>query len=181
MEGLQATNENKDPHMTAIGHSYGSLTVGTASRQDGGIPGADDIILLGSPGTGVDKAEDLGVGKEHVFVGAAENDPVTKLPSKQQSVAGFMGLLVGGPPAAYVAGDIADQGDDDLYFGKDPASEAFGARRFQVDDGPRPVLDHGGFDAHSQYFTPNKDAVSAENIAQIVAGDRKEMKWVEYR
>ncbi|MGW1730625.1 alpha/beta hydrolase, partial [Streptomyces sp. NPDC001999] len=104
MEGLQVTNENKDPHMTAIGHSYGSLTVGTASQQDGGIPGADDVILLGSPGTGVDKAEDLGVGKEHVFVGAAENDPVTKLPSKRQSVAGSLGLLVGGPPAAYVAG-----------------------------------------------------------------------------
>lgn len=181
MEGLQVTNENKDPHMTAIGHSYGSLTVGTASQQDGGIPGADDVILLGSPGTGVDKAEDLGVGKEHVFVGAAENDPVTKLPSKQQSVAGSLGLLVGGPPAAYVAGDIADQGDDDLYFGKDPASEAFGARRFMVDDGPRPILDHGGFDAHSQYFTPDKDDVSARNIAKIVAGKPENILQEEWR
>ncbi|MFE9948683.1 hypothetical protein ACFYRJ_14210 [Streptomyces sp. NPDC005531] len=106
-------------------------------------------------------AEDLGVGKEHVFVGAAENDPVTKLPSKQ-SVAGSLGLLVGGPPAAYAAGDIADQGDDDLYFGKDPASEAFGAGRFKVDDGPRPILDQGGFDAHSQYFTPQRCGICRE-------------------
>lgn len=62
MSGLTATNENQDPHVTAVGHSYGSLTVGTAAKQSGGIPGVDDIILLGSPGVGVDKAEDLGVG-----------------------------------------------------------------------------------------------------------------------
>jgi alpha/beta hydrolase family protein len=75
MRGLGATNDHEDPHLTAIGHSYGSRTVGAATQEDGGIPGADDIILLGSPGVGVDKAEDLGVGKDHVFVGAAENDP----------------------------------------------------------------------------------------------------------
>lgn len=181
MSGLQVTNENKDPHLTAIGHSYGSLTVGTAAHMGGGIPGADDIILLGSPGVGVDKAEDLGVGKDHVFVGAAENDPVTKLPSKQQSASGIVGLLAGGPTVAYLAGDIADQGDDDLYFGKDPASEAFGARRFEVDDGPRPVLDAGKFKAHSQYFTPEKDAVSARNVAQIVAGKPEGIEAEEWR
>lgn len=180
MGGLAATNEHEDPHLTAIGHSYGSLTVGTAAQQDGGIPGADDIILLGSPGTGVDKAEDLGVGKDHVYVGAAENDPVTKLPSKQQSAWGGV-AMAGGPLVSYIVGDIADQGDDDLYFGKDPASEAFGARRFEVDDGPRPILEFGAFDAHSQYFTPEKDAVSARNIAQIVAGKSENIKTEEWR
>ncbi|MFD3484556.1 alpha/beta hydrolase [Streptomyces sp. NPDC058665] len=180
MNGLGATNENKDPHITAIGHSYGSLTVGTAAQQ-GGIPHADDIILLGSPGTGADKAEDLGVGKDHVYVGAADNDPVTQLPSKQQSAAGFAGLLAGGPLGAYVVGDIADRGDDDLYFGKDPASEAFGATRFEVDHGAHPILDGGGFDAHSQYFTPEKDKESANNIALIVAGQPERIKTEEWR
>ncbi|MGC5344063.1 alpha/beta hydrolase [Streptomyces sp. DT171] len=181
MDGLKATNRDDDPHITAIGHSYGSLTVGTAARESGGIPAVDDIILLGSPGVGVDKAEDLGVGKDHTFVGAADNDPVTKLPSKQQSAAGFVGLLAGGPLASYVAGDIADQGDDDVYFGKDPASEAFGARRFEVDDGPHPILDAGGFDAHSQYFTPEKDQMSANNVALIVAGQSERIKTAEWR
>lgn len=181
MSGLGATNENKDPHVTAIGHSYGSLTVGTAAQQGGGIPGADDIILVGSPGTGADRAEDLGVGKGHVYVGAADNDIVTQLPSKQQTGVGFLGLLGGGPLTAYVAGDIADQGDDDLYFGRDPASEAFGATRFEVDDGPRPVRDMGGVDAHSQYFTPKKDPVSADNIARIVAGQPEEIKKEGWR
>ncbi|NUK58702.1 alpha/beta hydrolase [Streptomyces lunaelactis] len=180
MAGLEATNANKDPHVTAIGHSYGSLTVGTAAQQDGGIPGADDIILLGSPGTGVDKAEDLGVGKDHVYVGAADNDLVTKLPSEQQSAWGVWGMG-GGPVASYIVGDIADQGDDDLYFGKDPASKAFGAQRFEVDDGPRVILDAGGFDAHSQYFTPTKDQVSADNIALIVAGRPEKIQTEEWR
>ncbi|WP_405389519.1 alpha/beta hydrolase family protein [Streptomyces sp. NBC_01102] len=180
MDGLGATNRHDDPHVTAIGHSYGSLTVGTAARQDGGIPAVDDIILLGSPGVGVDKAEDLGVGKENVYVGAADNDPVTQLPSKQQSVVGVMAVGAG-PLISYVAGDVADSGDDDVHFGKDPASAAFGARRFEVDEGPHPILEAGGFDAHSQYFTPEKDQVSANNIALIVAGQPERIKAEEWR
>lgn len=181
MNGLEVTNENRDPHMTAIGHSYGSLTVGTAAQQNGGIPGADDIILVGSPGVGADNAVDLGVGKGHVYVGAADNDVVTQLPSKQQSGAGFLGLLAGGPLGSYVVGDLADQGDDDLYFGKDPASEAFGATRFEVDPGLRPIRDMGGVDAHSQYFSPEKDPVSADNIALIVAGNPEGITREEWR
>lgn len=170
MSGLGATNEHSDPHLTAIGHSYGSRLVGAATQEGGGIPGADDIVLLGSPGVGVDKAEALGVGKDHVFVGAAENDPVSHLPSKKEAITGgiFMG---GGPLLSYLAADIADQGDDDIWFGKDPASEAFGAHRFKVDDGPQPVIDgQGPTPAHSNYFNPEKDPESARNVAAVVAG-----------
>ncbi|MFF8231477.1 alpha/beta hydrolase [Streptomyces caelestis] len=180
MSGISATNENADPHITAIGHSYGSRLVGGATQEAGGIPGADDIILVGSPGVGVDKAEDLGVGKDHVWVGAAENDIVTKLPSSKEAVAGTMGFFGGGPPGAYLGGEVADQGDDDIWFGKDPASKAFGANRFETLPGPELVqpsfpdvlgskLD---IEAHSNYFSPEegKDRVSAQNIAAIVAG-----------
>ncbi|MGV9560303.1 alpha/beta hydrolase [Streptomyces sp. NPDC003401] len=166
MDGIAATNRNENPHITAIGHSYGSLTVGTAARQDGGIPGADDIILLGSPGVGVDKASELNVGKGHVFVGSAGNDPVTWLPSKPQVVAGLMGGIL--------PGALADPGGDDVWFGKDPASEAFGATRFRVSDGPLPFylagIHEGPTPAHSDYFTPTEDQESADNIARIVAG-----------
>ncbi|MCX4533731.1 alpha/beta hydrolase family protein [Streptomyces sp. NBC_00841] len=182
MGGLVATNENEDPHLTAIGHSYGSRTVGAATQQGGGIPGVDDIVLVGSPGVGVDHAEDLGVGKDHVFVGAAENDVVTKLPSKQQAAVGVVGLIAGGPSTAYVAGDLADPGDDDLWFGKDPASEAFGARRFPVGEGPRLISGHGfSIDAHSQYFDPKRNAVSADSIALIAAGRSEKVKMEESR
>ncbi|MEV7237862.1 alpha/beta hydrolase [Streptomyces sp. NPDC051020] len=182
MGGLLATNENEAPHLTAIGHSYGSRTVGAATQQGGGIPGVDDIVLVGSPGVGVNRAEDLGVGKDHVFVGAAENDVVTKLPSKRQAVVGIVGLIAGGPAAAYVAGDLADPGDDDLWFGKDPASEAFGARRFPVNEGPDLISGKGfSIDAHSQYFDPERDAVSANNIALISAGRSSKLKTEQYR
>ncbi|MET8693692.1 alpha/beta hydrolase [Streptomyces bauhiniae] len=175
MAGVSATNEHSDPHITAIGHSYGSLTVGQAAQRHGGIPGADDIILLGSPGTGADRAEDLNVGKEHVFVGAAENDPVSHLPSKLEAAVGL-------GSGSYILGDIVDQGDDDLWFGKDPASEAFGARRFTVDDGPRPFIDgQGPTPAHSNYFNPEKDLESADNIAKIVAGQSDHIKVERWR
>ncbi|AJE41692.1 alpha/beta hydrolase [Streptomyces nodosus] len=184
MGGLAATNDTEDPHLVAIGHSYGSRLVGAAAQQPGGIPGADDIILLGSPGVGVDKADDLGVGKDHVFVGAAENDPVSHLPSRKEAVAGTVGFLGGGPVGAYFFGDLADQGDDDVWFGKDPASEAFGARRFKVLDGPMAVIaGQGPTPAHSNYFNParDKDPVSAANIAAIVAGRSDLVTWDEHR
>ncbi|MFI8963725.1 alpha/beta hydrolase [Streptomyces sp. NPDC053493] len=191
MAGISATNENADPHITAIGHSYGSLTVGQATQQPGGIPGADDIILVGSPGVGVDRAEDLGVGKEHVFVGAADNDIVTKLPSHGSVKGGLIGagagFVLGGPLGGFAGGaigaDVGDPGDDDVWFGKDPSSEAFGANRFRTEDGPalvRPKFpdvwnSEAGVEAHSNYFTPEKDRISAQNIAAIVAGEPGKM------
>ncbi|MET8270323.1 MULTISPECIES: alpha/beta hydrolase [unclassified Streptomyces] len=182
MRGLAVTNENENPHLTAIGHSYGSRTVGAATQQGGGIPGVDDIVLVGSPGVGVDRAEDLGVGEDHVFVGAAEHDVVTKVPSGQQAAVGAMGLITAGPVASYIVGDIADRGDDDLWFGKDPASKAFGARRFHVDEGPQLVSSDGlSIDAHSQYFDPERNAVSADSIALVAAGQSRELKMEEPR
>ncbi|MEU2247368.1 alpha/beta hydrolase [Streptomyces sp. NPDC019224] len=182
MGGLSATNENEDPHMTAIGHSYGSRTVGAATQQGNGIPGVDDIVLVGSPGVGVDRAEDLGVGSDHVFVGAAENDVVTKLPSKSQAVLGLVGLTDQGPAGARLFGEAADPGGDDLWFGKDPASSSFGARRFPVDDGPG--LFSGGkmnVDAHTQYFDPDRDSMSANSIALVAAGKARDLKAEEHR
>ncbi|MGQ4485305.1 alpha/beta hydrolase [Streptomyces sp. SAS_281] len=184
MGGISATNRSGNAHLTVIGHSYGSRTVGAATQFEGGIPGADDIVLVGSPGVGVDHAEDLGVGANHVFVGAAENDIVTKVPSKPQAVAGFIGLTAGGPSVAHLFGEVADQGDDDLWFGRDPASRAFGARRFQVGDGPPLVSGDGlSIGAHSDYFVsdPNRDTVSAHNIALVVAGRASKLKTEEYR
>ncbi|MFF3753852.1 alpha/beta hydrolase [Streptomyces sp. NPDC002018] len=199
MSGVSATNRNEDPHMTAIGHSYGSLTVGQAAQRQGGIPGADDIVLLGSPGTGADSADELGVGRKHVFVGAAENDPVTAMPARIEArgmatgaVSGAMvGAAAGGPvgaalgglgggAAAYLAQD-AQADDREIWFGTDPAHEAFGARRFRVEDGPRPVGDLGGFTAHTNYFNPDEDEESADNIALIVAGRGHEISTQERR
>ncbi|MFD3652233.1 alpha/beta hydrolase [Streptomyces sp. NPDC058620] len=177
MGGLEETNHNENPHITAIGHSYGSRTVGAGTQHGAGLPGVDDIVLVGSPGVGVDRAEDLGLGGEHVFVGSAENDVVTKAPTKLQ---GNLGAAFG--PVGYVMGGLADREDDDLWFGKDPASEAFGARRFRVDDGP-PLIGPRGVsgDAHSNYFDPEKDTTSADSIALIASGRAHRVKVEEPR
>ncbi|MCX4691772.1 alpha/beta hydrolase [Streptomyces sp. NBC_01408] len=192
MAGISATNENADPHVTAVGHSYGSLTVGQAAQLNGGIPGADDIILVGSPGTGAQHADQLGVGKEHVYVGASDHDPVSMLPNKTESQ-GLLrgagaGLLTGGIPGALVGGAagyfIGDAVTDDnqIYFGMDPANKDFGANRFLVDDGPLPVFGGSGLmDAHSNYFNPSKDPDSADNIALIIAGKAHKITTEEHR
>ncbi|GAA0961917.1 alpha/beta hydrolase [Actinocorallia libanotica] len=73
-EGLRAAREGKVAHLTVIGHSYGSVVVGEAARG-GGLP-VDDIVVAGSPGMHVGQAEELGIGKEHVWAQAAEGDPV---------------------------------------------------------------------------------------------------------
>jgi hypothetical protein len=63
------------PHLTVIGHSYGSTTAGTALRDH--VTGVDDAVLLGSPGAGVERASNLHVLAGHVFVGSSSRDPIS--------------------------------------------------------------------------------------------------------
>lgn len=63
------------PHLTVIGHSYGTTTAGTALRDH--VTGVDDAVLLGSPGAGVERASDLHVPARHVYVGSSSRDPVS--------------------------------------------------------------------------------------------------------
>ncbi|NEC69071.1 hypothetical protein G3I41_31480 [Streptomyces sp. SID9727] len=152
LNGIRATNESGSPHVTAIGHSYGSLTVGQATQLPGGIP-ADDVILVGSPGAGVDRAADLGVGADHVYVGAAENDQVTYLPGLFQQ---------------------PEHGDEKMnWFGTDPADSRFGGHHFSVAPGRDTGvwgLVNGDTPAHSIYFDPRDGGGSLYNIASVVAG-----------
>jgi hypothetical protein len=65
------------PHLTVIGHSYGSVAVGMATSSAGLT--ANDIVLLGSPGPNVATANDLTAGGGHVWVGSNQYDPVSHL------------------------------------------------------------------------------------------------------
>ncbi|WP_241485064.1 alpha/beta hydrolase [Nocardiopsis potens] len=49
--GLRVTHEGEPSNNTLIGHSYGSVVVGHAARNDSGVY-VDNIILVGSPGIG---------------------------------------------------------------------------------------------------------------------------------
>ncbi|MEY9937016.1 alpha/beta hydrolase [Streptacidiphilus sp. MAP5-3] len=153
LSGIRATHEGP-VRLSAVGHSYGSYLVGLAAQRQGGT-GADNIILVGSPGTGASHASQLGVGSGHVWVGAAANDPVTQVPSKLD----VGGSAVLGPELAPI---VASTDPHQLWFGTDPASAQFGARRFEVAPGPL------GLASHSDYFNPN--SMSLHNMAEIVTG-----------
>ncbi|MFB7616573.1 alpha/beta hydrolase [Kitasatospora sp. NPDC056181] len=148
--GLRASHEGWPAHMTSIGHSYGSLVVGQSTQRPGGLA-ADDIVLVGSPGVGVDKASKLGVGADHVYVGTAKADPVAAAPAP--------GMLVPG-----VAAYEALVHPDGSWHGTDPASQTFGGQRFAVADG---TVD----DSHDNYFGKrDKGGDSLANIGRIVSG-----------
>ncbi|MER7770450.1 alpha/beta hydrolase [Kitasatospora sp. NPDC096140] len=150
LTGLRATHEGAPAHMTAQGHSYGSLVVGKATQQPGGLP-VDDIVLVGSPGVGVDKATQLGIGADHVYVGTAKYDPVAAAPSP--------GMLLGGWAAVE-----AFTNPDGSWHGTDPASQSFGGQRFSVADG-------SVTDSHDNYFGKHdKGGDSLPNIGKIVSG-----------
>ncbi|MDT0318438.1 alpha/beta hydrolase [Streptomyces millisiae] len=86
--GLRAAHEGSDSHLTVVGHSYGSTTVGAADAGRDGL-GADDVIVLGSPGLTVGHAEDLHISPERLWVGAADDDPISRYAS---------GLTLGAAP-----------------------------------------------------------------------------------
>lgn len=71
LHGFEATRTD-DYHLTALGHSYGSLTTGIALHDTIGV---DDAVLFGSPGIGtVFNVTPLQVPDGHTFVTEAADD-----------------------------------------------------------------------------------------------------------
>jgi hypothetical protein len=158
LAGLRATARGAPPHVTAIGHSYGSLLVGKAAQRPGGIA-ADEIVLLGSPGTGAVRAEQLGVPPGHVWVAAAPDDPVTeRLPAPPQVLAS---LLAGVSPTALLPAQLRAASQAQGWFGVRPAAPAFGARLLPAENGPDGA-------PHSHYLDPGSSTLTA--LAVVVAG-----------
>ncbi|MDI5967352.1 alpha/beta hydrolase [Streptantibioticus silvisoli] len=183
--GIRAAHQGSAPHVTAIGHSYGTLVVGKAATRPGGIP-ADDMVLVGSPGVGVQHASQLGIGAKHVYVGAADDDPITRLPSKLE------GASILRTPVDLLTGNIPGAGADvgtavgaylthphQLWFGQDPASSGFGAQRFAV----APQGDVFTAQAHSHNYLEAEpmSQKSLGNIGKIVTGHGDQITRQAYR
>jgi Alpha/beta hydrolase len=63
--------------LTLIGHSYGSVVIGLAAPK---LPGqVENLVAIGSPGMGVDRAADLHTSAR-LFAGTAANDWTGSLP-----------------------------------------------------------------------------------------------------
>ncbi|MEB3023294.1 DUF4226 domain-containing protein [[Mycobacterium] crassicus] len=131
-------------HITVIGHSYGSTTVADAAAGFG--MRADDVVLVGSPGTDLARcAADFHLPTAgRVYVGAASTDPITGL---------------GGEPQLMVPGTAATVG-----LGADPAADGYGSTRFKAEG--RGLA--SPMSAHGSYLKPGNEALFS--IGDIASG-----------
>ncbi|WP_446225656.1 alpha/beta hydrolase [Nocardia sp. IBHARD005] len=155
-DGLRATHEGAPSHNTVLGHSYGTTVVGL-SATDGRVLAADNVVMVASPGAGVDHARELslagvpdGQQYQHVFSTRAENDPTP----------GYSNIP-----------DFVPSVDSHKA---DPTSADFGGQVFSSDPGTSGPWWSAGYsgDAHSEYW--NSGSTSLRNMGAIIAG-RPEM------
>ncbi|MFE2579307.1 alpha/beta hydrolase [Streptomyces sp. NPDC059378] len=173
-------------HLSLLCHSYGSVVCGRAAAG----PAVDDIVLVGSPGTGAGSVSGrrtrargwaargadarVGGGRPHPPGGrpAAGRPPPPGAPARESGCARARAKADAGKRVGMARGAddwVAEVPhiSTDLFgttvgFGTDPVSPAFGARVFAA--GP------GG---HSAYFTPG--SVSLANLTRIVLGETSEV------
>ncbi|MEE4024370.1 alpha/beta hydrolase [Gordonia sp. PKS22-38] len=79
--GLAATSTKDDPHIVALGHSYGSVTQGLALQEPGGHP-VDDAVFYGSPGFEANDEPELGLEQDHGYVMQGDDDWIRHTQSK---------------------------------------------------------------------------------------------------
>jgi hypothetical protein len=84
-EGLSAAwhpaggDSATSPHITALGHSYGSLTTSLALQQtQAGV--VENAVFYGSPGLELGSVDQLPVAPGHAFAMQADNDPISMVP-----------------------------------------------------------------------------------------------------
>lgn len=156
VDGLRASREGEPAHLTVIGHSYGSTTTAHGATDHG--LAVDDIVLVGSPGAGggVEHADELGVGADHVWAGNNSRDLVAALADD-----GWVG--------GWVLGGAG--------LGNDIVEDDFGANRFQAESTTRADVVRN-FGDHTKYF--DADTESVYNIGQVVVGDYDEVLGAEH-
>lgn len=117
--------------VTLIGHSYGSIVVGLAARH---LPEVADVVTMGAPGIGADRASDLGGAR--VWSALAPTDWIRRIPQVR-----VFGLGLGRRPSS--AGFGATALPTDGVAGHDYYLTAGSATLRAVSDvvlsgGPRP-------------------------------------------
>lgn len=160
-DGIAASNNHDDPHITAIGHSYGSLTTGLALQQPGDHP-VDDVIVYGSPGIQASNPGDLGVDNGHVYVMRADDDPISWAQDGPRILDGIF-------PGVTDLGQLAGFGD----LGPDPATNS-NFTRLDTDASTTADGRHlDGASGHSEYPRMGSNGqlrTPGYNISAVVAG-----------
>ncbi|MFG3711530.1 alpha/beta hydrolase [Micromonospora sp. NPDC047730] len=150
-DGLRATHDGPPGRQTVLGHSYGSLVVGTAARDHG--LAADALVFVGSPGVGVAHAAELGLPPGQVWASTAPDD-VIRLARPPDELA-RQALLAASPLGG--AARLAGWPERELWFGQDPAHPGFGGRTFP-----------SGRRGHTGYWAADNPAL--DGMARVVLG-----------
>lgn len=142
LEGLKATFEEKEKkvHLTLLGHSYGSTTSGiAASHVSPNV--VDDLVLFGSPGSGVQLGAEYRVPEGHRWVSAVP-----------------------------YPGDMVQGIGTDINFGRNPTEmPAFRHISGDATKGKTyHTIPQGPFGNHSTYLEDGTE--TQKNMAEIVAG-----------
>ncbi|WP_182346769.1 alpha/beta hydrolase [Tomitella gaofuii] len=154
LDGLQAASQHPDPHITALGHSYGSTTTSLALQNPAVYGAVDDVVFYGSPGVMADDPGDLGLAPHHAYVLEADGDAVAEI-----------GKLEG--PLAPPLIRVLDK------FGPDPGTLS-SFEQLSTDEATTPGGRHlDGASGHGEYTRPGPDGglrTSTYNMAAVVAG-----------
>jgi len=161
--GIQAARDVGPAHLTAIGHSYGSLVTGLALQVPGGH-GVSDAVFYGSPGIAASVPGDLGLAPGHVFAMVTPDDPIRWV-YDGPAVARALAPVIPGPlaDALLAAAEVTEAGE----FGPDPAGNpAF----VQLETEGMWGLE--GASGHSEYPRAGVagERTSTYNLAAVVAG-----------
>lgn len=150
-EGLRASHEGPPARHTVLGHSYGSVVVGTAARDHG--LSADALVFVGSPGVGVEHAAELRMPAGQVWASTAPDDVIRLArPPDELARRAVFGATPLGPAAA-----LLHPPGHELWFGHDPSDPGFGGRRFP-----------SGRYGHTGYWEAGNPAL--DGMARVVLG-----------
>lgn len=174
-DGLTASHEGVPAHLTAIGHSYGSLTTGLA-LQEPGDHGVTDAIFYGSPGIEASTPQELQLPDGHVYAMQTPDDPIRHVydaPWARAAVPLLPQPLEGIADSALRTMELTGAGQ----FGPDPATNPnftqLETGAVTVTDGSGGSIDLGGAQGHSDYprFGDNgMPRTTNYNIAAVIAG-----------
>ena len=175
-DGIQASHEGAPAQVTAIGHSYGSLTTGLA-LQAPGDHGITEAIFYGSPGIEATTPQDLHLQNGHVFTMETPDDPIQKvydLPPIAHGIAPALPFPFNAAAETLLGGlDATGAGQ----FGPNPATNPnfthLETGAATVSDGRGGTLTLGSASGHSDYPRFGDNGVPRTtnyNIAAVIAG-----------
>ncbi|MFI2232506.1 alpha/beta hydrolase [Nocardia testacea] len=134
-EGLRASHEGGSAHTTTVGHSYGSVLAAESAGR-GATLHTDDVVFMGSWGTGADHVGDLrlaGISREnngdHVFATIASSDFVQLMPDTHGRLPtdpGFGATVFGSTPLIPEHWNQWDHSAEAYLHSDNPASRNIG-------------------------------------------------------